>query len=194
MIRSAAFTLAELLIALAVLGVIATFTIPKVLQGQQSQQRTSIVKETAASIASSYQLFLANGGIVSAFTDSDLTPYLNYVAQDTVTTVNYPGGTSRTCSTGWPKCLKLHNGAMLFYWPDAFCDTPPTAVHYEVDVDGTYLASNPDVVSLVLYSTGKLTSSGNLPAPTPSYTNSTPGSACTINMVAHPDPPWFNWN
>lgn len=45
------FTLAELLIALAILGVIATFTIPKILQSQQNSQIKSVAKESYASIS-----------------------------------------------------------------------------------------------------------------------------------------------
>ncbi|MEB3287336.1 MAG: prepilin-type N-terminal cleavage/methylation domain-containing protein [Vampirovibrionales bacterium] len=46
-----AFTLAELLIALAILGVIATFTIPKVLTAQADQQKKAVFKETIAALA-----------------------------------------------------------------------------------------------------------------------------------------------
>src|ERR1051325_8786269 len=46
-----AFTLAELLIALAILGVIATFTIPKVLQAMQDNQRKAVFKEVIASLS-----------------------------------------------------------------------------------------------------------------------------------------------
>ena len=42
------FTLAELLIALLILGVIATFTIPKVLQTQIDSQKKSTFRETLA--------------------------------------------------------------------------------------------------------------------------------------------------
>jgi prepilin-type N-terminal cleavage/methylation domain-containing protein len=42
---SLGFTLAELLIALAILGVIATFAIPKVLLSQANQKRNAVLKE-----------------------------------------------------------------------------------------------------------------------------------------------------
>lgn len=45
------FTLAELLIALAILGVIATFTIPKILQAQQNQKKQAILKETISIVS-----------------------------------------------------------------------------------------------------------------------------------------------
>ncbi len=43
-------TLAELLIALALLGVIATFTIPKILNSQAPQRKMAIFKESIAAI------------------------------------------------------------------------------------------------------------------------------------------------
>ena len=45
------FTLAELLIALGILGVIATFTIPKVLQTNQNAQWQATGKEAIAMIS-----------------------------------------------------------------------------------------------------------------------------------------------
>ncbi len=49
------FTLAELLIALALLGVIATFTIPKVLQANTDAKYNAEAKETIQMIANAYQ-------------------------------------------------------------------------------------------------------------------------------------------
>ncbi|MEB3285996.1 MAG: type II secretion system protein [Vampirovibrionales bacterium] len=49
-----AFTLAELLIALIILGVIATFTIPKILTAQEDQKKTAVFKECIDTIQQSY--------------------------------------------------------------------------------------------------------------------------------------------
>src|SRR5688572_24614196 len=58
-----AFTLAELLIALAILGVIATFTIPKVLQAQGKEDRYSRAREVSSTLAAVTQKYaLENGG------------------------------------------------------------------------------------------------------------------------------------
>lgn len=53
------FTLAELLIALVILGVLATFTIPKVLGTANSSERTSVFKE-----------------IIAAYTQANHTAYI----------------------------------------------------------------------------------------------------------------------
>ena len=52
-----AFTLAELLIALAILGVIATFTIPKILDSGSNSQWNAIGKEAAAMVSGAYQSY-----------------------------------------------------------------------------------------------------------------------------------------
>lgn len=46
------FTLAELLIALAILGMIATFTIPKILTAQQDSKKYAVFKETISLVSS----------------------------------------------------------------------------------------------------------------------------------------------
>ena len=51
MMRHKGFTLAELLTALGVLGVIASFSIPKMLYAQELQQRKALLKETVALIS-----------------------------------------------------------------------------------------------------------------------------------------------
>lgn len=62
--KQSAFTLAELLIALAILGVIATFTIPKILNSQANGQKTAVFKETIAA----YNQALYEGVITGEFT------------------------------------------------------------------------------------------------------------------------------
>src|SRR4051812_4621592 len=73
------FTLAELLIALAILGVIATFTIPKILQNQQNQQLNAAGKEAISAMAGAYQSYRIQNTVPATFTSLSLTPYLNYV-------------------------------------------------------------------------------------------------------------------
>jgi prepilin-type N-terminal cleavage/methylation domain-containing protein len=48
------FTLPELLIALAILGVIATFAIPKILLSEQDRKKIAIFKESIAMVEAIY--------------------------------------------------------------------------------------------------------------------------------------------
>jgi prepilin-type N-terminal cleavage/methylation domain-containing protein len=49
--QSIGFTLAELLIALAILGEIATFTLPKIISAQQNAKQLAVIKETVATLS-----------------------------------------------------------------------------------------------------------------------------------------------
>lgn len=73
------FTLAELLIALAILGVIATFTIPKILATQTNGKYNAMAKEAAGMVSDAYRLYKASNTVSASTKPSDLTPYLNYV-------------------------------------------------------------------------------------------------------------------
>jgi prepilin-type N-terminal cleavage/methylation domain-containing protein len=125
------FTLAELLIALAILGVIATFTIPKVLQAQQDNKFKAIAKEAAASISGAYEAYRQNNTPSGATRFRDLTPYLNYAAVDTsganmVDDLQTSG--TVVCNNAGTNCLRLHNGAVILYGPNtAFGERPQPA-------------------------------------------------------------------
>lgn len=70
------FTLAELLIALGILGVIATFTIPKILISQNGAKRVAVFKEVIATL----NVVLQQGRLEGVVTDSNLgTYYLNHL-------------------------------------------------------------------------------------------------------------------
>jgi prepilin-type N-terminal cleavage/methylation domain-containing protein len=173
MLRTASkgFTLAELLIALAILGVIATFTIPKILDSSQNSKLSSIAKETASMISGAYSSYKQTTTPTwnMMATPTNLTQYLNYVSQDTTTTAaNFQtpaSGTNFTenCAAATP-CLVLHNGAYLqlataatFGAADPTPNNPAntTAIIFNVDPDGT--ASQAGAVSFALYYNGRLT-------------------------------------
>ncbi len=111
--RALGFTLAELLSALAILGVIATFTIPKVLQGQQDQRRISIFKETIASVHQVlYNDWILTGGEMSTHDRALMFANLNYIKQ-------CPGGAAADgChsdfgAAGIDPAVIIHNGAVV---------------------------------------------------------------------------------
>lgn len=66
------FTLAELLIALAILGVIATFTIPKVLSNQADAKKKAVYRETLATLSD----IVYQGQITGALGDGNFDTYL----------------------------------------------------------------------------------------------------------------------
>ena len=191
--RQAAFTLAELLVALVILGLIATFAIPKVLQSQQDTKFKSIAKETAATLSSAYQAYKLQNNPATT-TPTALMAYMNYVSVDTSSTLDgapVDGGFTYDCG-GAPttRCLKLHNGASLFFWSDD-CFSGTSNLHiiwYLLDPDGK-LTTNGDSVWYALYYTGNILSMGSLRSGSTDCGGTVHGSGSSSF-----DPSWFSWS
>lgn len=150
------FTLAELLIALAILGVIATFTIPKVLQSGTSGQNKAIAKEAASMVAGAFSARQLETPIADTTGSAQLTPFMNYVRIDTATTFAGAAGTPlQACSATLP-CLLLHNGGVLQYdTAQSFGSAGATgAIYFNLDPDGS---GSQGRVTLVQYRNGRLT-------------------------------------
>ena len=79
--KRSGFTLSELLIALALIGLIATFTIPKVLQQSSTQTTEAVLKETLGA----FNEILFSGslsGVIEADANADyITSRLNFTQQ-----------------------------------------------------------------------------------------------------------------
>jgi prepilin-type N-terminal cleavage/methylation domain-containing protein len=193
------FTLAELLIALAILGVIAAFTIPKVLQSQQDGRYKAIAQESVASVSDAFQRYKQANTVTSATSITDLLPYLNYVKMETgglQVDNNYWSSGAQACDGVSWSCLRLHNGAILIYDGSIFNGTATTNMFYfSVDPDGKLTQSGSPVqgqgkvADFFLYYNGRVTTYGDCIAGTtsgnwtPTCPNSDPG----------PDPDWFKW-
>lgn len=81
------FTLAELLITLSILGVIATFAIPKLISSQQSDKRSTIFKETLATLSGLTVEAARQGGFTSATVEKAFfDERLNYIKRCAVDT------------------------------------------------------------------------------------------------------------
>ncbi len=134
------FTLAELLIALAILGVIATFTIPKILSSSANGQTTAIAKEAAGMISAAFSTYTLNNSLTTGTTAGVLTQYFNYVTTDTATsyTGTASGDTALSACSATLICLKLHNGGVLQYsTAQNFGSSLSTAaVTFALDPDG----------------------------------------------------------
>ena len=155
------FTLAELLIALAILGVIATFTIPKILSSSANGQNTAIAKEAAGMISAAFSTYTLNNTLTTGTTAGALTQYFNYVSTDTATayTAGVSGDTAMSTCSATLICLKLHNGGVLQYsTAQTFGSSLSTAaVTFALDPDG--MGTRGNIVFVQQYG-GRTTTNG----------------------------------
>ena len=186
---SAGFSLAELLIALLILGEISTFTIPKVINAQQSRQRATNMKDTAAMIAAAYQQAELRGVTDINTRLQNLTPYFNYVSVDTASTIDdIVGYGTQNCAPAFP-CYRLHNGGLLLDRA-SFAGTGTTnAMVMHLDLEGNYSGSTTGdgkSVMLVLFYSGRITSRGQL-------NTGITSSQGTWGTEPNGDPSWVVW-
>ncbi|MCE3234001.1 MAG: hypothetical protein K0Q50_181 [Vampirovibrio sp.] len=188
--RYPAFTLAELLITLAILGMIATFTIPKIISTTQNGQSNAKAKEALSTVSAAYQMWLNSGQVSSSTRLSDFTQYLNYtkiMTSGTIDDTNDFG--SLTCSAGQP-CYKLHNGGVLMD-RCSFGGTSTTHVLFIMfDPDGEYSNSNTGPgksLAIHVFYNGRVTDRGSVPFTVQSSCDTyTPAPASET-------PSWFSW-
>lgn len=180
------FTLVELLISLAILGEIATFTIPKVISSQQNGQNNAKTKEAFATVASAYQLYAMNNVLTSNTSISSLTQYMNYIKVDSTSTLDGSLNDSSSYSCSSRVCLKLHSGATLAFGSvGSFGGSNTTNMQwFLVDPDGAYQGNSSSIWG-ILYYNGRVTTWGQM-AP-----NSQDGGG-TYNPGNY-DPSWFSW-
>lgn len=188
--NSYGFTLAELLISLAILGVIATFTIPKIITAQQANTYNSMAKEAAGTISDAYQTFKLNNTLTTNTVGNDFSPYLNYVAMTTTGSVDdYPSQDDVVCRTSSP-CYRLHNGSVLRMSNYHFSGTAATnAIFITFDPDGVYSGiqtGNSKSVRFFLYYSGKIRTKGDID------TNTCNSDSCYNPSASH-NPSWFSW-
>ncbi len=181
------FSLAELLIALLILGVISVFTIPKVLQVQKDRRNMAIAREAMGTITQALEEHRRQGLLTNATVAKELTPYMNYVSVDTVSILDSSDNRPCAGSNGLSLCLRLHNGALLFASNGQFGNGPDPAKNatmFWLDPDGQY-TGNLDVLMLYLYINGRIVTRENI---TP---NSYYNGATITNPCAACNPTWY---
>ena len=196
-IAVAGFTLSELLTVLAVLAIIVTFTIPKVLSSQQNSKYNSAAKETMAMLSQAMQLYKNDNTLSSTTRPSNLTTYMNYVKVDNTSDIDDNPNDADSLACAGQGCLKLHSGGILWYptangWGNKLGGTSTTnAFYFQLDPDGLNLnpssADGPGKgLEIWVYSTGRVTTVKNITS-----------NSCNIDFcqgpLANGDPSWFSW-
>ncbi len=183
------FTLAELLIALAILGVIATFTIPKILSSQRNVAYSSNAKDVVAMVSNAFMQYQQQNTVTSSTGMKDLTPYMNFLAADTTSwNDNHPnGGAGSYCGSGSLRCYRLVSGGLLvFDSSNTFAGTSTNnAVWFNYDPDTTQDVLG-STASFFLYTNGKTSSKGVA-------STSTLLGGVGVAVGTGYDPSWFSW-
>lgn len=191
--RQRAFTLAELLIALGILGVIATFTIPKVLSAQQNSTFKSVSKEAISAFTGAYHSYRLTNSDAAAITPDDFISSLNYVKIQTSGQLDDEQTLGAlNCDTLFP-CYILHSGAAIR--PELGNDFGGTAstnaIMFIVDPDGQVTDGTTNGpgkgVKIFLYVTGRVTSHGTAQS-------NTIVDGVAFGADATRDPSWFGWD
>lgn len=198
------FTIVELLIALTIMGTIAAFTIPKVVNGINSNDYKYRVQMAAAMISTAYNKAQMDNAITITTKPSDLTPYMSYVNYKTTGSIDsiYNATGTMACDATHA-CITLHNGAVIrFYDADPFGSL--TAAHYaiifHVDADGVMTSSGTTdgpskSVELYLYATnGRVVDRSLIDNLT--YCGASGGDGvCTSGRApGNYTPTWFSWD
>jgi prepilin-type N-terminal cleavage/methylation domain-containing protein len=193
-LKRKAFTLAELFISLAILGVIATFTIPKILNSNQAATSNARAKEVIASVSAAYQKYQLENTPTANTKPSDLLPYLNYVKLDTASVIDHhPGASNLVCSNTIP-CIQLHNGGILLFRDESpFGGTTNNhTIVFNFDPDGVYsggIADGPSKgIEFLVYFDGFTTDRGQAKTTSTSFAYPSFGPYAPLN------PSWFHWN
>ena len=182
--KQQAFTLAELLIVLALLGIIAAFALPKLLQNSKLNQYNAMAKEAAMMVGQSYSLYQQNSVPSTTTRPRDLVPYMNGVSRPGGFSIDNGNGGTMTCNIN-DNCLQLHSGAILAFASLAFPGTDPLAfMIFIFDPDG--VGSEP-ALRYALYFNGQMTDWGHLKPG--SYSGYGPATADPTRVAS-----WFKWD
>lgn len=184
-------TLSEVLVVVAIMALVATFTIPKVLKGgtMSASDYSARAKQAAVMIQSAYSQYRMESEPTANFNAGLLLPYMNYAKTDNSTTIDSEQGSGTlTCNGGTRHCLVLLNGGRLLYYPGVKFDGTDTtnAVTFFFDPDGE--ASDNKSVQFILYYDGALKTRGT------SRDNTVTSADNFVSPCASCDPPWFTWD
>ncbi len=187
------FSLAELLLSLLILAVIATFTIPKIISSQRNGSYLAGAKEAATTVGQALYLYRFSTSYATTGTWTNVTPYLNYVKVDTTTVIdgspNDGIGTTQ-CGDAGGSCYKLNNGSMLKLWDWGACGNLDDINDYEFflyDPDGRS-TSQEDSVWFVANLKGRVKPWSEL-----SNTESVCDLVGTYPGDPSYNPSWFSW-
>ena len=212
-IKARAFSLAEILITLAIMGVLTAFTVPMFVQNASNTNSTTnvvgrqaqMLRDTAFMVVNAYERYKSINGIVTtSVTPGALTPYMNYIKVSTTGFIDAfaasngtVGNGSFACAASTP-CYYLPNGATLMLWNDApFPNTTPlSAIVFSFDPDGVFSglgasAGSSKSLDIFLYYDGTVRTRDTLKSNTCVNVAGIMNGACPMGVTGIYDPTWF---
>lgn len=173
---SKAFTVTEMLIALAILGLIAAFTVPKVIGQIDLSIKKAIYKDVVKIVSGSYQAFLADQAPRQpSFVHS-------YWLMDYLTGLErLPNGTLLCHSLPQNNCFKYPSSNTVLWFGNGSCISPATKLAISFDIDG--LGPEPNM-NLYVDINGKVTNRYQTSEPSVVAYGGTTG--CPGITISHP--------
>ena len=171
------FTLSELLVALAVLGLIAAFAVPKVLTASGNATANAKVHKAAQAVVNGFEKWTQENGKNGTITLNEIMTVVNHSGILTTGIMDdHPNSTDVfDCATN-TTCYKMLDGTVIFFYTadGSFVDTTNNdAIHFLVDPDGLSNGTAPLAVSdpsasvgFALYYNGRIRSRDNYKANT----------------------------
>ena len=192
-LRCNGFTLAELLIALLLLGLITAFSIPKVLVASTNAKWNASAKEAASMFSGAYQAYKFSNTVTTGTSISDLLPYMNYVKEDTTSLLDETPTAPWTvdCSDANITCIQMYTGGTL-HWDNILGKFDGTSsldtIRLSFDPDGKTAGSGTGMsIVFWLYYNGRLRTYGGIEPSTCAE------GVCTFAPTPIRDPSWFSW-
>ena len=165
------FTLAELLIALGILGVIATFTIPKILTAQQDSKKWAIFKEDVAAAQQATWEYVQTGDIQLASHSCGAASPIVATLFDTK--FNY----TRSTGTVTLRTYYMTNGSTIRF-------AQGNSIDFRIDYDGPNAGNNTYGDDMLLFHFNDCTgTTGTLPAGKFGLLNNQPASYIAENAA-----------
>lgn len=140
------FSLPELLLALLILIIISTFTIPKIVQAQQATALNSVMKETIATLSQVYYLGNLEGQNNTTGNLSYVRSRLNYLKHCPSDNIAEGCFTINPAWVGYGG-FKLPNGAGVVLW--SYYSQPCNSIVIDANGDEPPNAYNQDKIFLV---------------------------------------------
>ncbi len=184
----AGFNLADLLISLAILGVIATFTIPKIVISQQNTSYKANAKQLIGALATAYQQHKFLGRASASTRPSDLFQYLNHIKYDTTSYIDvYPNSGAASSHCAARPCAFFSNGAALAAdWSTLGGTGTTNAMMFYIDPDSQLGSRN--TIAVFVYCDGSIREFSSLLPGTVVGGGGWPGGP---SLGAKPN--WFSW-